>query len=204
MQQARILSFVFHPLWMPLVTYLTVYRFDQTILISPYGHDLIMLLLLLSIVAPAASILIMFRNGMLGNLELTDRKQRTIPFTIVIFYYTLMLVVLWWRAPGLPRPVFAMLIGMLAMLMLGMVINRFWKISVHMMAQGGWFGTLLALGLRVESDLVFQLVVATLIAGLVGYARVKLGVHTTQQVLAGFALGAAVNAAAQLTVPGVY
>ncbi len=204
MQQARILSFVFHPLWMPLVTYLTVYRFDQTILISPYGHDLIMLLLLLSIVAPAASILIMFRNGMLGNLELTERKQRTIPFTIVIFYYTLMLVVLWWRAPGLPRPVFAMLIGMLAMLMLGMVINRFWKISVHMMAQGGWFGTLLALGLRVESDLVFQLVAATLIAGLVGYARVKLGVHTTQQVLAGFALGVAVNAAAQLTVPGVY
>jgi membrane-associated phospholipid phosphatase len=204
MQQARILSFVFHPVWMPLVTYLTVYHFDQTMLISPYGHDLIMLLLLLSILAPAVSILIMVRNGMLGNLELTERKERTIPFTIVIFYYTLMLVVLWWRAPGLPRPVFAMLIGVLALLVLGLVINRFWKISVHMMAQGGWFGTLVALGLRAESDLVFQLMVATLIAGLVGYARVKLGVHSTQQVLAGFALGAIVNAAAQLTVPGVY
>jgi membrane-associated phospholipid phosphatase len=46
--------------------------------------------------------------------------------------------------------------------------------------------------------------VAALIAGLVGYARVKLGVHSTQQVLAGFALGAVVNATAQLTVPGAY
>ncbi|MBL7943419.1 MAG: hypothetical protein JNM00_11660, partial [Flavobacteriales bacterium] len=108
MQFARLLSFVFHPLWMPLVTYYSVYLLDDSVLLTPHGHYLILLLLCLSIIAPAMSIMIMIRHGLLSNLELSERKERTVPYLIVLFYYALMLVVLWWRAPSLPGPVFSM------------------------------------------------------------------------------------------------
>jgi membrane-associated phospholipid phosphatase len=69
----------------------------------------------------------------------------------------------------------------------------FWKISVHLLAQGGVFGTILALNALHKSDIQVFLMASALAAGLTAYSRVRLDAHTHGQTYAGFCLGAVMN-----------
>lgn len=190
---AQILSIIFHPLWMPLVIYLTVRSVDPYYIASTAGDRFIFLLLSINIVAPALSMLIMIKYGMLSSIELRERKERFGPYMLVIFYYILSYVMLKWKGVYLPETVYSFFISVVISLVLSMLINLFWKISVHMLAQGGVFGTLLGVNMiDPNMDIVFP-TLSLIMAGATGYSRIYLDAHTPGQVYAGFTLGTIVN-----------
>jgi membrane-associated phospholipid phosphatase len=190
---AQVLSIIFHPLWMPLVIYLTVRSVDPYYIGSMAGDRFVFLLLGINIVAPALSMLIMIRYGMLSSIELRDRKERFGPYMLVIFYYVLSYVMLRWKGVYLPETVYSFFISVVISLIVSMLINSFWKISVHMLAQGGVFGTLLGVNIiDPNMDILFP-TLSLLMAGATGFSRVYLDAHTPGQVYAGFCLGTLVN-----------
>jgi membrane-associated phospholipid phosphatase len=193
MKFAKILSLVFHPLWMPLIIY-TVSRWsDKFILVSPALNGFILLLLAINIIAPAISILIMTKFGMLTSIELDKRSERMGPYLLVLFYFVMSYLVLRMKATFIPPELLKWFLAVIISLALALVINQFWKISVHMLAQGGMFGMLLALQKVHEVPIMFAIAASLVAAGLTGYARVKLGAHTHNQVYAGFLLGLVVT-----------
>lgn len=190
---AKVLSLIFHPLWMPLIIYVFVRRVDPYYIAPTEADDFVILLLLINIVAPALSILIMIKYGMLSSIELRDRKERFGPYLLVIFYYVLSYLMLRWKGPILPLEVFSFFVSIIASLVASLTINMFWKISVHLLAQGGVFGTILALNTLHKADIQVFLMASVLAAGLTAYSRVRLDAHTHGQAYAGFCLGAVMN-----------
>lgn len=190
---AKVLSLIFHPLWMPLIIYVFVRRVDPYYIAPTEADDFVILLLLINIIAPALSILIMIKYGMLSSIELRDRKERFGPYLLVIFYYVLSYLMLRWKGPILPLEVFSFFVSIIASLVASLTINMFWKISVHLLAQGGVFGTILALNTLHKADIQVFLMASILAAGLTAYSRVKLDAHTHGQAYAGFCLGAVMN-----------
>lgn len=190
---AKVLSLIFHPLWMPLIIYLLVRWLDPYYIGQTKADNFVILLLLVNIIAPALSMLIMIKYGMLSSIELRDRKERFGPYLLVIFYYVLSYTMLRWQGPILPQEVFSFFVSVILSLIVSLSINMFWKISVHLLAQGGVFGTLLALNSLHKSDINVFLMISALAAGLTAYSRLKLHAHTHGQVYAGFILGVVMN-----------
>ncbi len=153
----------------------------------------VLILLLMCIIAPALSMMIMVRFGMLSGLELKQRTERTGPYMLVMFYFILCYVLLKWRMDLLPQEIFRMFLAVIVSLAVALAINLSWKISVHMLAQGGLFGTLLALNYLHQAPVMGFVMLSILVAGFTGYARVQLDAHTPGQVYAGFLLGTVVN-----------
>jgi uncharacterized BrkB/YihY/UPF0761 family membrane protein len=190
---AKFLSILFHPLWMPLLIYILVRWLDPYYMGHTQADNFVMLLLVINIVAPALSMLIMIRYGMLSSIDLRERKERFGPYLLVIFYYALSYSMLRWKGPSLPPEVFSFFVAVVLSLILSLVINTFWKISVHMLAQGGVFGTLMGLHALHRADVMVFVIGAVVMAGLTGYSRVRLEAHTHGQVYAGFCLGVVTN-----------
>lgn len=190
---AQILSIIFHPLWMPLIIYMSVRTIDPYYIAPSEADFFVFLLLGINIVAPAVSMLIMIKYGMLTSIELRNRKERFGPYLLVIFYYVLSYTMLRWKVPHLPNTVYSFFLSVIVSLAISLFINSYWKISVHMLAQGGVFGTLLALNvIHPNLDMIYP-VLSIVMAGMTAYSRLYLEAHTHGQVYAGFCLGALVN-----------
>ncbi len=179
---------------MPLVIYVFVRKVDPYYIATSQGDYFVFLLLGINIVAPALSMLIMIKYGLLSSIDLRERKERFGPYMLVIFYYVLSFFMLKWKVPFLPDTVFRFFEAVILSLVASLTINMFWKISVHMLAQGGIFGTLIGLNFIHPNMDQIWLMLSIVMAGLTAYSRLKLYAHTHGQVYAGFLLGTLINA----------
>jgi membrane-associated phospholipid phosphatase len=69
------------------------------------------------------------------------------------------------------------------------LINLVWKVSAHMVGIGGVIGAVIALSVQLDTDFFYILSSLILLAGLLGYSRLKLNAHTPAQVYLGFVVG---------------
>lgn len=183
-------SWVMSPLLMPvygivLVFMLTLYSY------VPMGVKLGFTLIVagITIVVPALMVLLLKRLGMVDDLGLNGRKERTIPYIITILCMGGTAVFL--AIKGFPMWVVMFYAGGALAGLIEVIINNWWKISAH----GAGVAGLVALLVRmshtpmVNPDVLTWLIVAVACAGLTGSARLWLGRHTLGQVLAGYAVG---------------
>jgi hypothetical protein len=166
---------------------------DPYFIAPTHADSFVLALLIINIIAPALSILVMIKYGMVSGIELRDRKERWGPYLLVILYYCISYALLRWQGPILPKEVFSFVFAVIVSLVFSLIINMFWKISVHMLGQGGVFGSLLALKYVHMADVTMIALCTILMASLTAYSRVKLEAHTHAQTYAGFALGTAIN-----------
>lgn len=183
-------SWLMSPLLMPvygivLVFMLTLYSY------VPMGVKLGFTLIVagITIVVPALMVLLLKRLGMVDDLGLNGRKERTIPYIITILCMGGTAVFL--AMKGFPMWVVMFYAGGALAGLIEVIINNWWKISAH----GAGVAGLVALLVRmshtpmVNPDVLTWLIVAVACAGLTGSARLWLGRHTLGQVLAGYAVG---------------
>ena len=185
---ANITSILFHPLLM--ITYGMILALSFTYLaIYPLSMKLVIAggAFISTAVMPGFFILLFVKSGAAGDLELTDRKERFVPYFIFIvsigacFYLMLKLMLPVW---------ILVLLGATAIsLLIGMAINIFWKISAHLMGIGGLIGAIMGICRLHQQNPYWAFILLFIIAGLVGTSRIFLGRHTPMQVYAGFILG---------------
>ena len=178
---------------MPLFIFIVARELIPFFAMNHAGDSIILILLVVNCMGPALSIYMMKRQGMISSIELQKSSERRGPFTVVIFYYIGAWLLLKWKAPNLWPEVMLMFVAVVVSLTLAMLINFRWKISVHMIAAGGMFGTWMALGKIHHVPVSIALIVAIIVALLVGWSRVKLNAHDPAQVYGGWMLGLLVN-----------
>jgi len=79
-----------------------------------------------------------------------------------------------------------------------LAVSLYWKISLHLTAMGAVVALLVVMNIAGVGDMMVPLMIAILCAGALASARLYLGCHNGQQVLAGFCGGFAVAALAVL------
>lgn len=198
---ATIISFVFHPVFMPTVLFALLYK------LAPAGFagvDSKMFSKLLAIIAintlafPLLTTLLLKGLGFIQSIYMHDPKDRIIPLIgTMIFYFWAYHVFKNIDAPLILR---VMLLGNFWGIILLFILNIFFKISMHTSAAGGFLGVMIVLLLTNPVNMMLPLFVSLIICGIIGTARLLLGAHKPGEVWAGYALGIIAQVAAYIYI----
>ncbi len=191
---ARYVSAIFSPLLIPTYA-MAVAMWITPLNTTPENVRFIACMLVLFITGgiPMAMLLTLLRLGRITDVDISDRRQRTLPTLLISLCYVAAGLYVWRiSAPWWMIMFFA---AAFVVAMICLVISRWWKISGHATAIGSVLGMVVWLVVSGLTDIdpmpwVMGMVI---VAGIVGTARVILGAHDSLQVLAGWVLGAVVT-----------
>lgn len=187
---AKFLSRIFHPLLMPTYGYLLLFstrNYLSTFLPLQIKVILVVLTFLFTFIFPAINAFVLLKMGRIKSLKMEDPKDRLLPYGTTLLYYIALLYLLY--TSHFPLICKVILLGGAGCILITLLINLKWKISAHMVGVGGITGAILAISYRLQSDIQLSFFSILLIAGFVGYARLKLNAHTPAQVYTGFLVG---------------
>lgn len=188
---ATLLSTVFHPLLMP--TYgiaIALYTSYMRIFGDRLLGIVIVGVLLTTCILPSLGIYILYKLGHISDFRLHKRTERTIPYLINFACYVACYLYLY--RFGIPSWIIAFIAGAIVALIISLFINRYWKISAHMVAAGSMVTLVFLMsfyGLMLTPYILPLQIASVLLAGAIGSSRILLKRHTLGQVGAGFALG---------------
>ncbi|PZP50452.1 MAG: hypothetical protein DI598_05580 [Pseudopedobacter saltans] len=188
---AKLLSFVFHPLFIPIYVFVWMYfRFptqfagmDQhTFNIRAFG------VFWTTAFFPDFVVFILWRLKMISSIKMESSKERIIPYVATMFFYWWM----WYLSRNFTDQALALkffYFGIFLATVPGLILNNFFKISMHGMAMGGLLAAVLLTIYSYHIYLGLDVAVVTIIAGLVLTARLSLGAHNSFEVYTGFFVG---------------
>lgn len=185
---ARALSSIFRPQYFPLVGFLALFLFTYLSLLPLSFKALIMIIVLMgTLLLPRLTIRIWRQTNGLKLHHLRLREHRSFPYLVFLLFYAFTLHFL--ARFHLPFYMGGILVSSLMIQAACLLINIWWKVSVHSAGAGGIIGALVAFSLLFNFNPVWWLSLCIIIAGLVGSSRMLLRQHTLWQVLAGTFLG---------------
>jgi membrane-associated phospholipid phosphatase len=187
-QFANIISIVFHPLLMMTYGVLMALFFTSLTLV-PFALKACLLstVFTCTVIIPSAVVLMMVKKGNAGDMDLSRKNERLIPY--IVFMLGNMLCFMFYHRLGMPAWLLSMFIGVSLALLLALCINFVWKISAHAIAHGGLLGAIMGTCYVQTANPYSLFITLLLIGGLTCTARLILGKHTLMQVLCGFMLG---------------
>ncbi|MFV0469485.1 MAG: phosphatase PAP2 family protein [Dysgonomonas sp.] len=186
---AQIFSVVFQPLFMSFYGVLLLFYYTNFFFFYANMTWFILgTVLLFTCLIPMLFILSLRMSGVVKDYTLSEKKERHLPYIIcllsnialVVYLYNVNLQI--WFLGLLAAPVLVLLIGF--------IVNFFWKISAHMLGIGGLIGGLMSVCVNVNKQNPFLLfMLLFILAGCLGVSRLYLKRHTPAQVYIGFGAG---------------
>lgn len=191
---ARIVSNVFHPFFIPFCCALILFMYAPTRYAEYDNHariGVLGLLAAITIIYPGLAIVIMKKLGMITTIRLRDRKDRIIPYVVILTFYVWLCYMILKQSNNMSlfpnEPIFGrMIVSITAAISIAFVFNNFLKVSMHMLAQGGLLSFLVCFAPYADYPIHFLFIFAILIAGCVGTARLILHAHTIAEIAIGF------------------
>ncbi|MBR6749374.1 MAG: hypothetical protein IKM10_02620 [Bacteroidaceae bacterium] len=189
---ARICSTIFHPFIIPVAgIFLSLYFSYMRMLGIGYTVNILLMVVLFTIAIPGLGVLMLYKTRRITSVGLVNREERTLPYIIFFCSYILGAVFLWWT--NLRGVQLGYFVGGLLAIIIDLIVNRWWKISVHMTAMGGFTGLIFAMSylqyiMYTEYTPLLQSI-AILGSGALGTSRIILKRHTIGQVCCGFING---------------
>ena len=193
MRPSRIISVVFHPVFMPLIGVCLLLNYGGWLTeIDPSGKRSIYLIVsLTTLMMPLLIMPVLLKTKIIHSYLLVDREERRIPLLLTALMYLTGAYLL--QRVDAPILLSLFLNGSSLIILSLVVINWRWKISMHMAGIGGVTGMLLAISIRWMLEVEPIIAILFLVAGFVGFARLKDNDHSPAQVYAGYLLGFGVN-----------
>jgi hypothetical protein len=186
---AQIVSYILHPVIMPLVGLLIVFNSGVYGMEVPseFKRYIYLITFLCDVLFPLTMIpvLIYFRN--IQHVTMNERPQRLFP----LFLTTLCLFMGYYLVAKFSpiQLVNLFLFASCLVVLLMMIFSIFWKISIHMAGIGGITALILILSFIYKTDLTIILCIALLFSGIIASARMALKAHTPWELVFGYAVG---------------
>lgn len=175
---ARIISTLFVPPSFALILFiLFAFKYET----DPYKILLsVFTALAFSFSFPIILFFILRKKGKIINSDATIKEERTLPFIISVLFYSIGILILIKAQINLVS--IALWFCYISNTIFILIINKYWKISAHMMGAAGPFAAVCFV-------YGFNALPFVLILFLIGWARIFLKCHNIYQVLAGSLLG---------------
>lgn len=185
---SQIISGILHPMFMPTYGILLVFGSFLIHTIAPEIRLAVFLSIFISTsLMVMLAHLIMLKMGLISDLDVSQRKDRTLPYIVCIGVYGLGIFSL--LSLGAPVWILGFMLGAAVMLFFLMLISMKWKISAHLSGIGGLTGGVFALSYLFFINPYWLFIALFVAAGILAAARMQLKAHTLAQTLAGFWLG---------------
>ena len=189
---ARGISYIFHPLLIPSYTLLLLLNLD--IFIShpvpvSYKKILMGIVLLTTFIFPLFFTWFLYRLRVVSSFFLGNKEERIYPIlTVSVFYYVTYYLL---RGTHISTIFSYYMLGATLLAILTLIINFYRKISLHMIGAGSVTGLFLGLSLNFGINFNAELLSCIMLAGMIGFARLKSNSHDPAEIYSGFAMGAA-------------
>lgn len=187
---AKILSLVFFPLLIPTYTLLIIFNMNvyfSMIIPQLAKLQILGMVFLITFIFPLFMMILFQRIGIIKSLYMKTKEERTLPYLMTIIFYYLTSYLL--KQLQISPIFYYFILGATFLIIITLIINFFWKISIHMIGIGGMLGTLIGLSFLWMIDIPFLIILLVLCSGITGYARLKLNAHNPAQIYSGFLLG---------------
>ena len=186
---AQFFSFTFMPFLTPVYAILMLMNmWYARLLFDDRGRLIIVLsVVLFTMIIPALATTILIKTGIVSDLYIKNRKERTWPYIITFLSYLACIRFFVWI--GIGKWVILIALGTTIGLMVISLVNLWWKISAHMSGMGGLCGSIFAASFVFHSNPVWLFISIILLSGFVAWSRLELKAHTPGQLTAGFLVG---------------
>ena len=187
---AKGISYLFHPLLIPTYTLLLLQNID--IFVShpvpvTYQRLLLGIVFLTTFLFPLALTWFLYRLRLISSLFLSGREERIYPIlSISVFYYITYYLL---RGTHISIIFSYYMLGATLLAIMSLIINFYRKISLHMIGAGSITGLFLGLSLNFGVNFTVEVVAGIMLAGIIGYARLKSNSHDPAEIYSGFAMG---------------
>lgn len=187
---AKIISFVFHPLFIPFyITYfiLTV-RAYQFASLDPWTKTLKLLLVFITCsFFPLISVLLLRALNFIDSIYLKTQKDRIVPYIICMtFYFS---VWYYFKKNHEVDDLVSMSLAIFNASVAGFILNIFMKVSMHAIAVGVMTTFIGIVAFHETVNLSLYLCIALFISGLVCTARLIVSDHRPAEIYIGFIAG---------------
>jgi len=188
---SKIVSVLFHPLLMPTYALIIILNSGTHYAYIPeQAQKIIYVLIFLStFLIPVSITPFLLQLKLINTFELEERKDRIIPLfiTAISYYFSFYLLT---RLPfHVPQFIKILVLASAILIVINLLINLKWKISSHLIGISGLLAIVFIFSIVYYANLMNILVLITVIAGVVAFARLKLNAHSPSQVYAGFLIG---------------
>ncbi|MCX6269550.1 MAG: hypothetical protein NTW16_19720 [Bacteroidetes bacterium] len=190
---ARMISYVFHPLLIPtyiLLMLLNIDTFLSFALPLSYKAALTGVVLLTTLMFPLFLTWMLFRLNIISSIFMTTREERIYPILALSVFYYLTYFLL--RGIHISTIFSYYMLGATLLAIIALMVNFYRKISLHMIAAGSFTGLFLGLALKFGLQLNTEIIAGILLAGMIGFARLKSDSHQPAEIYAGFGVGVVV------------
>lgn len=188
---AVLLSYVFHPVFIPLYVLLfIVYIHPSYFSGFSDGSRLRTILILVqnAIFYPLFCVLLLKGVGFIDSIFLRTRKDRIIPYIAcgIFFFWTF---TVFKEQRDFPRIVPAFMLGVFLASSAALIANIYFKISMHAVGLGGMLGIFLVIAGSYSMLMTWPLSTALLVTGLVSTARLLISDHSPRDIYSGLFIG---------------
>jgi hypothetical protein len=192
---AQAISYIFHPVFVPLLAMYIFFNSGSYHSNNSNSEELFRFMYLfaglLTVLMPVVSLVILVRNNFVSSFNLPEQSERTGPFLITAFYYTLFYVLLKKLPPSVASwEFFSMQLGAILVLVVVTIINLKYKISVHAAGYAGLVGIYMGL---VSNDVIILdhniMTAIIILVGVIGTARLSLKAHSQGEIYLGAIVG---------------
>lgn len=188
---AKIVSYILHPLFIPTYIFLWLVNRFPIHFAGITQHDLLLKKISVFINAsffPAFAVFLLWRLKFIQSIFLRTQKDRIIPYIITMIFY-------WWmwylsrNFTDQPEVLRFFYFGIFLTTVFGLIINNFIKISMHTIGAGTFFAFIVLTCLMYHSLLGADIMIATLLAGLICTVRLLLNHHSAAEIYSGLFVG---------------
>ena len=189
MRISKAISIILHPIFMPLSAFYLILKLVPNIVfaITNYLGFILIVLILSTIIMPLLSSIFFMKKKVIKSVEMISHEERVAPLLSTAVwmgygYYKISDILSY--APILESE----FISMIIIIVVGCIISKYWKISLHMLAIGGVVGVIFSLNV-IFGGITKILIISFLLAGVLAVARINEKAHSHAQIYAGFIIG---------------
>ncbi|WP_127846537.1 hypothetical protein [Psychroflexus aestuariivivens] len=185
---AKVLSIVFHPIWMPIIGCLFYFFALPNYIDLELAYAKLLAVSILSIFIPIVFLFISKNLNFISDYQLTNAKERRF---FLMFFAVVTLVILNKIIDVYNyRTLFYFFSGILFSVIIALLFSLFKiRISLHTLGVSSLLVFVIGLSLSFQINLQNFIFILIFSIGLVSTARLKLGAHAASEVLFGFLAG---------------
>lgn len=188
LRMARVISQLFSPYYVSFLAFLFLFLFSYLrIMPLPYKLTVLAMVYCFTIFVPTLTVFLFRKiNGYTADY-MTRREPRFISLALHFMSYIFCLIMM--KRLNIPWYMIGIILTALVMMIVCIVVNLRWRLSMHMAGAGSTVSGLVAFSNIFGYNPVWWLCLLIIIAGIVGSARIIQQHHSLSEVIAGFLLG---------------
>ncbi|WP_299365370.1 hypothetical protein [Winogradskyella sp.] len=182
------ISFVFHPLIMPLLGVMFYFHKTPRFIPEPVKSAKIFSIIILTIILPILLFFLLKTLNKVNTIYLKSTKERLIPLAINCIIITLILIRV--LTPNEIIELYYFFVGILCSTLACFIMAIFKvKASIHMIAASGFFMFAVAIGIHFKININGTIALMMVILGAIATSRLHLRAHTNQELIIGVFTG---------------